>query len=144
MCQSYKCPECNDRLIHQTNRGPNESSSAFGQFIHDAFPNSFWWIDVDGMIYKKATRILRVIEHKPVGGQLRPSQQFLLPMIATCIRILIALRLVHEQSGVFLVRSDPPFRSGHVQQIDGPLNAHLDDELWHIFLTGELFPIDLG
>ena len=49
-CKNYRCPECGDRLIHQEKRGMNESASALGQYIHDNYPNTFWFMDVDGML----------------------------------------------------------------------------------------------
>ena len=115
-CVDNNCPSCGDRLIHQVARGADESSSAYGQHIHDAYPKTFHWADIDGVIYKLSTGIMRVIEHKPVGGTLRPSQRAILPLIAGCIDILIDQEVVHRESGVFVVNSDYPYDTALVRR----------------------------
>lgn len=113
------CRECGDVVIHQSNRGPHESSSAFGQFVHDKLRNEMYWLDVDGISYKKKTRMLRVIEHKPRHGNLSDGQKEVLPLLAKAIQILAATRLIHRDSGVFLVQSDHPHDVVFVSQIVG-------------------------
>jgi hypothetical protein len=102
------CTECGDTLIHQFNRGPHESSSAFGQFVHDRIGIEMYWADVDGTIYKKRTKALRVIEHKRSDEKLSNGQREILPLLAKGLQLLAATGLIHEQSGVYIVRSDHP------------------------------------
>lgn len=107
-CPDNVCPSCGDKLIHQHNRSINESSSSYGQHIHNDHGNEFYWADVDGIIYKLATGILRMVEHKPIGGTLRPSQIRILPLMAAALDVLVAEDVLHPDSGVFVVNSDPP------------------------------------
>jgi len=58
-CPPQRCPVCEDRMIHQSNRGKDESSSAYGQHIHDDYRPMFFWADIDGIIFKRATQIMR-------------------------------------------------------------------------------------
>lgn len=115
-CSSHNCPDCGARLIHQVSRGQNESSSAYGQHIHDDHPVDFHWADIDGVVYKLDTGIMRIIEHKPVGGALRDSQRAILPLLAGCIDILVDQDVLHPDSGVFVVNSDPPFDTALVRR----------------------------
>jgi hypothetical protein len=82
---------------------PDVSSSAFGQWVHDEIPRTFYWADIDGASYKRATGILRVFEHKWVGQELKPSQNSILPKIAKAIAHMIETKLVSAGSGVFVV-----------------------------------------
>lgn len=115
-CLDANCPTCGDRLIHQTDRRNHESSSAYGQHIHDTYPTEFFWADVDGVIYKLASRIMRVVEHKPRGGTLRDSQRKILPMFAAALDVLAAEDVISEDSGVFFVNSDWPYDSAAVRR----------------------------
>lgn len=115
-CGRTDCPYCGEALIHQLNRGGSESSSAYGQHIFDDYDNDFFWADVDGVIFKYATRIMRIIEHKPLGGALRPSQRTILPMLADALDKLVVEGTLDPQSGVFVVLSDPPYSSLKVRR----------------------------
>jgi hypothetical protein len=144
MCTQRQCPECGDRLIHQLNRGPHESSSAFGQYVHDHIDKGVYWADVDGVIYKVGTRVLRVIEHKTRSGNLSKGQEAILPLLGMGIRSLAANELVHPQSGVYVVQSSPPFDTASVQQHrhwrgypDGP-PVEMRGDRWARFLAGEV------
>lgn len=115
-CERTDCPYCGGALIHQDKRGNGESSSAYGQHIHDDHENSFFWADVDGVIYKFATRIMRIIEHKPVDGSLSKSQRTILPLLAAALDVLVAEDVLDPDSGVFLVQSDPPYDTARVRR----------------------------
>lgn len=143
------CPECGDSLIHQTNRGPHESSSAFGQYIHDRgeYDRGEWarmfWMDIDGAIFKQRTGVLRIIEHKPVGGGLSSGQKEVLPLLAKALQLLAATGLVHPQSGVFVIHSDHPHDRALIAQISGwkfvkvSSEFELAGDLLDSFLRGE-------
>lgn len=118
MCRSWKCPDCEDRLIHLVNRGPNESSSPLGQHVHDHLPNQFYWMDADGIIYKKATKIWRFIEHKFAGQTLSNSQVDMLPKLATMIASAAVYNQVQrDESGCFVMWTDTEFTSAVVQRV---------------------------
>lgn len=145
------CPDCGDALIHQSNRQEHESSSEFGQYMHDRGEmDSRWrqmyWLDVDGIVYKKRTKVLRIIEHKNRSGDIRDSQETVLPLLAKSVQLLIATQVIHPQSGVFVAYSDHPHDSALVQRVDGwsprPKDRWTRVELrgsqWDDFLLGEL------
>lgn len=115
------CPGCGDTLIHQGNRGPNESSSAFGQWVHDHVGRDMWWSDFDGVGYARRTHILRVFEHKAVGHALSPGQRTILPLIAMGVQSVAAARpdLIAPGSGVYQVNADPPYEQSTAAQIQG-------------------------
>jgi hypothetical protein len=142
------CPQCGEVLIHQTNRGPDESSSSFGQFVHEKVGRVMYWSDIDGVIYKKKTKVLRIMEHKRRSESLSDGQKEILPLLAKSIQLLAATRLIHEQSGVFVVHSDHPHKTGLIKQIRGwPLRAvWLDREMSGQdllgFIQGEVVDID--
>jgi hypothetical protein len=142
-------PECGDVLIHQTNRGPTESSSAFGQFVFDEVGRLMYWSDVDGVIYRRETAALRIVEHKRRGGSLSDGQKKILSLLAKSLQLLAATGLIHEQSGVFVVYSDPPYETGGlVKQFHGSSDHVVwrDQEMsgrkWLGFLQGEVVDID--
>lgn len=148
MCDNHHCPECGDRLIHQANRGHDESSSAFGQWIHDELSHEMHAPDLDTVIYKVSTRILRVLEHKTRGKHPSKSQNAVLPLLAKAVQLLAATGLVHPDSGVFIVYSDPPYDSASVQQVEGwaarrakMLCGELTGQPWRDFMQGEAMDV---
>ena len=128
MCnRQHKCEDCGDKLIHQWNRGQDESSSAFGQFIHDEVTQRTSIVDadiqlIDGhpvemlesqvhqlhFIYGDIQRF-RVIEHKPFGGGLSRAQKWVLPVWRKLIDLGIKDRHISTGSGLYVVEGDPPF-----------------------------------
>lgn len=144
------CPGCGDNLIHQSNRGKHESSSAFGQHVHNHVPDDLYYADIDGAVFKVDTRVLRIIEHKPSHGELSSGQKAILPLLGLGIRSLAANELVHPQSGVYVVHSEPPFGTASVQRYrhwrgygDEP-PVEMTGERWVRFLAGELDDDDLS
>jgi hypothetical protein len=116
-CPSATCQCCGDRLIHQSAKSHNESSSALGQYVHDNLPTHFYFADIDAAIYKNATQILRIVEHKNPGQHIRPSQKRLLPLLSVAVMGLVNAELVHPQSGVFAMWGEAPFQSAAVTQV---------------------------
>lgn len=116
-CHRYRCPECDDSLVHLVNRGAHESSSPLGQYVHDKLPNQFYWMDADGVIYKKATRIMRIIEHKFTGQSVSASQLEILPKLATMIRSAAAFERVNEHSGCYIVWTNYEFTEAIVERL---------------------------
>lgn len=152
-CPTQTCQCCGDRLIHQTSKAAHESSSALGQHVHDNFPTTFFYADIDAAILKRATGLLRIIEHKNPGQSIRPSQKALLPLLSIAVQGLIEAGLVHPESGVFTMWASSPFDVAAVQRvrpgadttdwasIDGA--AVLPGRLLNNFLTGELLTTDM-
>lgn len=152
-CMKRDCPDCGDALIHLNNRGPHESSSAFGQFMHDNGERErawreMYWMDVDGIIFKSRTSMLRIIEHKPHIGSLSAGQKVVLPLLAKMVQMLASTGLVHAQSGVFVLNSDPPHDEILVTQVKGwpsiaiPRPINLSGSNLEDFLCGE--PVNLA
>jgi hypothetical protein len=134
--EQMHCDDCNDRLIHQTLRGPNEASSGFTQFIHDEVAFEMWLADIDAMFYANRNHLCRIIEHKHPGDQLKPSQSKMLPLLAIGLELLKQPGLVHPASAVYMLESDAPYRSALIRQIlpqrilaFGPVITLEDDQL---------------
>lgn len=105
------CP-CGDRLIHQSQRGPDESSSLLGQWVHDEYPRTFDWMDIDGAAWKASLRRLVIFEHKYPGQQLRGSQRRVLPVFARLVGLGIAQGIL-TSGGAVLLYGKPPFDAAH-------------------------------
>lgn len=97
-CDRRQCPTCGDWLIHQLHRGFRESSSAFGQWVH-GIPHQFDFVDVDGLAYRRSTRVLYVIEEKH-GSGLSAAQNGLLPILERAVDLLIADGSIDQRSRV--------------------------------------------
>lgn len=118
-------------------RDPSRSSSELGQMVKETLPRTMFFMDVDGVVYKKATRILRVIEQKQPGQQLKPSQETIFPMFARMIAREIEDGLLDSQSGVFVMVAMAPFESAFVYQIGGAFRQQFDRAMIERFLLGE-------
>ena len=144
MCDHYTCPQCNDKLIHLVHRGAHESSSELGQYIHDELPNQFYLMDNDVTVFKRATKILRVVEHKYVGQGLSNGQIAILPKYAMMIHNMQESLGLHPASGVFAVWSDSPFDVAVIQRVSPTIGydlqqaVRLDRTQFQQFLSGEL------
>jgi hypothetical protein len=94
-------------MIHQENRGHHESSSAFGQFIHNTYPTKFWFGDLDGYLLRlpdnEGPGSLRLFEIKKPGGNLSAGQKKLLPILAQAIPS-VAKRNGFPEAGVFCLQ----------------------------------------
>lgn len=113
----YSCPHCKDKLIHQNNRGPRESSSGLGQHVFDRIDHVMDLVDIDLVVFKRATRLLRIIEAKPPGGELGIAQRFVMPIIALAIRVLAGIGELHRDSGVYVLETGPPFETGVARSV---------------------------
>jgi hypothetical protein len=136
--EMHYCPRTGDRLIHQENRGDKEASSGFNQFINNLPEHLMFWADIDGVGYAKRNHVLRICEHKPLGGYLRPSQLAILPVLALMVNLLKQLGLIHPSSGVFVINADPPYTSGYIR----PVLPRFDGKFRHdpdTFLDGDAF-----
>lgn len=150
MCSTQNCHECGDRLIHQGSRGRDESSSALGQHIHDEYPKVFDWMDIDGVIYKRSKRLLRLIEHKDPGRPLSASQTRVLPILAMGLKSLVDEGQLHERSGVYVAWTSAPFGTASVAQVmpKNPLTmgsaVAMCPSDFDLFKTGEIVVIPIG
>lgn len=127
MCRARTCEDCGDRLIHQHHRGQHESSSAFGQFLHDEVTKQTSIVDVDEQALQDTPlelveaqihqlhfvfgdiQRLRVLEHKRVGDGLSQAQRWILPVWRRLIHLGIQDRHISTSSGLYLIEADPPF-----------------------------------
>ena len=146
MCEHPNvCSVCGDRLIHQSQRGRHESSSAYGQHIHESYPIVFDAIDFDMAISKNMTRILRLVEHKaserPV---LSPAQERILPILDKGISHAVIEGKLSPESGVFVVASTAPWEEALVRRVSArrwlgeaePWYEHLVGDRVRAFETG--------
>jgi len=139
-CHPRVCPECGDRLIHQSKRGRDESSSAHGQHIHDDRPRTFDWMDGDGIQRKRANRMLHFIEHKFGDRPLSDSQKRIMPVLARLWQLGREDGIIHQRSGVWVVHADPPWVESKVAEVTpdgmGPASVLRGEQLAS-FETGE-------
>jgi hypothetical protein len=81
----------------------DQSASKIGQWIHDNEPLTHDGIDIDHVVWKSERKCLRIIEEKLAGESLRPSQQRMLPLLASIIHVARIAGLVSSDSGVFVL-----------------------------------------
>lgn len=89
-------------------RNDNKFHSEFTKWTYANCGNEFYFGDIDGIAYKKATRILRVIEWKHSPEDLSDGQNFYLPILDAAIELLVKSGVLSIGSGVFIVRGNPP------------------------------------
>lgn len=117
MCDAGTCARCGDRLIHQTRRGADESSSAYGQHIHDTYPRDFYALDADLVTFRDADGVLRVVEHKFPGQSISGGQRRVLRLLALGIAELARWGHIRDESGAFLYTAGAPWDRAVVQRI---------------------------
>lgn len=119
---------------------PNRENSKLGQWITDNLPVTFFWCDIDGVVYKKSTRVLRIVEWKYPGQRLSKGQSTILPLLSKGINVLITMRILHPQSGVYGLWGEPPFDSAVIQQMGGE-RLSLNHRQFRQFVSGEQIDI---
>jgi hypothetical protein len=142
--EEHQCPRTAQRLIHAVRRGQDESSSELGQHVHDNYPRTFNFLDIDAGIHKRATGVLRIVEHKLPGQTLSRSQCDVLPLLANALVLLAKSGLIEPRtSGVFQAAGFAPFAEMELRRMNalGELSKPvvLSGRPLDLFLTGELF-----
>lgn len=84
-------------------KGQDESASRTGQFCHDHLPRTFDVVDVDCVIYKRATSMMRIVEEKLPGETISVAQSHVLTKLASLIELQVRGKLLPDGSGVFVV-----------------------------------------
>ena len=64
------------------------------------------------VVYARESGVLRVVESKRPGEEIRRSQREALPLLAGCIALGIESGIVADGSGVFIVTGEPPYTAG--------------------------------
>lgn len=138
----HVCDATAQHLIHSERRGPHESSSELGQYVHDNFPREFNFVDIDAAVHKRRTAVLRILEHKLPGQDLSPAQWDVLPLLAIALELLGSTGGVARTSGVFRTAGYSPFKELEVTRIrpDGSLSKPvvLTGPQLRDFLSGEV------
>lgn len=100
---------------------PTYHTSALSKFCDEQLPGDFHLLDGDEVLlryssqsisYAKATAILRVIESKAPGEELRRSQRDVFPLLASAIRFAVEHGILADGSGVFILEGEPPYSDG--------------------------------
>jgi hypothetical protein len=90
-------------------------TSYLSRYCAEHLPGDFHFLDGDEVllrysaqpiVYARATRILRLLESKFPGEEVRRSQRDLLPIFAEVIRVGVESEVLHERSGVFVIEAD--------------------------------------
>jgi hypothetical protein len=84
-------------------KGQDESASRVGQFCHDFLPRTFDCVDIDCVIFKRATGMIRILEEKLPGEEVSKAQIHVLPKLAGLIELAVRGKKLPEGSGVFLL-----------------------------------------
>lgn len=111
------CPDCGIPTIHQDKRGRDESSSAWGQHIHNDYPRNFNLVDIDGVIHKRKTKVFRIIEVKKYDQSLHDSQIVIFKILSECVDTAIKSGTLHPCSGIFKLEIEEPWNMGYISRI---------------------------
>lgn len=120
-------------------RDNDVSHSEFGQWIHDWMPRDFYSLDIDQLTYKRKTNILRILEEKCPGQNLKKSQKAVFPFLQKAIEILVACKLLAKGSGVFIVWGVPPYKKVKVRPWGSGRVYRLTCEELKELISGEPF-----
>lgn len=115
----------------------HDSTSSFGQWVHDHLPNQFWFVDSDGAVIKRAPdyqcqiarRVLpmhREFEHKRFEQSLDdvgPGQRLRLALQSWAVREQVHNEQLHSDSGVYVVFAD--FHRSDSGSIVTPVSARV-------------------
>jgi hypothetical protein len=82
-------------------------------FRHSALP----------MIYARETGILRILESKHPGEEIRRSQRETFPLLAAALQLATDAGVVRDGSGVFIVEGEYPFSDGALVRQVRPASA---------------------
>lgn len=143
-CRFSECQQCGQPITHNGERhGIRVAASKWSGYLNQTYPNEFWVTDIDAVIAKAETRIVRVTEHKEPGQALKASQKHVLPKIAFGIESLVMLGVLAPSSGVFVVYStSTDFEFGHVSRVrpNGTESQAvlLSGDAWAAFCQGGL------
>jgi len=84
-------------------RNRHVSSSVFGQYVHERVRPDFDSVDIDLLNRAASTAILRFLEQKESGQNLKDSQVRCFPVIARLIELGLEQGVVAQGSGVFKI-----------------------------------------
>lgn len=65
-----------------------------------------------GMTHARSTCVLRIIESKHPGEEVRRSQREVLPLLARAIELAVKDGILAAGSGVFILEGTPPYENG--------------------------------
>jgi hypothetical protein len=91
-------------MIHRDHRQHYESASALGQILHREGPNEMTIGDIDLYCLKKATRTLRLFEHKQPDQGLGIQQSSVLWLLDRAIKSAAQQYGLGSESGVYIIQ----------------------------------------
>lgn len=77
----------------------------YNNYVATALPLDFYYQDIDGSMFKRDTRILRVIEAKWNREAVTNGQKTQLPIYAAMVEWAVERQMLAQTSGVFIVRA---------------------------------------
>lgn len=102
---------------------PEFYSSHLSRFCAEQLPGDFHFMDLDEVlfrhsslpvVYARESGVLRAIESKLPGEQIRRSQRETLPLVAAGVGLLVKSGLLAQGSGAFVVEGEPPWNDGAI------------------------------
>jgi hypothetical protein len=134
LCRRTFCDDCGQELIHRDHRNGYESASALGQIIH-RMKHTFTVGDIDLYYFKRALRLLRLLEHKQPGQSRKGPQNEVLNLLDRIIAHYVdCTGQLHPHSGVYVMQGlvDAAAEGRHATRLGGPqvvTNERLDSSL---------------
>jgi len=84
----------------------------FNLWVHDFCSHEMDFIDLDGVMFKKSRKLLRLFEAKHLGEPLKSSQTRIFPILSGMLSYASGIGLLDADSGLFVIRGNPPYDEG--------------------------------
>lgn len=100
---------------------PQFYTSPLSRFCAEELPGDFHFLDGDQVlfchhsqpiVFARESGVLRVVESKLPGEEIRRSQRETLPMLAGALELGVESGLLATTSGVYVMEGEPPFAEG--------------------------------
>lgn len=125
-------------------RNYSQFASRFTRWAYFHCSSEMYLSDNDGIFFRKSNRIMRIIEYKHWNERLSPGQRTILTEQQRQIDADIELKILHEESGAFVVRGsvEDQFSDGAiVQQPWKRRQCRIDQPTLVYFLSCELISL---
>ena len=117
-------------MLKTSMRDKTKYASAFTKWVDETVPHTFYLADVDSVVYKLSNNMVRIYEWKYPKEELTKGQKDILPKLAEVIKIAIEAGALNPQSGVYVIRGEPPFTYG------AEVRSYIDRKQMHFTREG--------
>jgi hypothetical protein len=101
----------------------------FNLWVNDACSHEMYFMDGDGIAYRRHNRTLRLFEYKHPGETLSKGEGCILPIFSALIRLGVKSGRLSSGSGAYVITGLVPFSDGaEVRKFGGSKARHMSVE----------------